>query len=161
MDAEWDLKDGGRSATYGWGQTQSEVHVYIRVPPDTPATAVHVRVTPHTLLVTLKGAAHCNQPCTTPACAVSVSTPEAALHQHAQPERSFVPGLTMASVVHTRAGREAALVQGGLSRAVSSDRSVWMVEGERKDTVHVYLEKVEQDVMWSAVIEGDVDAEAG
>lgn len=56
---------------------------------------------------------------------------------------------------------ERTVVQGGLSRAVCADGSFWMVEGERKDTVHVYLDKVEADVMWSAVIEGHEDADAG
>ena len=69
-------------------------------------------------------------------------------------------GLTT-SCVNCTGVEEKAVVQGGLSRAVCAHGSFWMVEGKRNDTVHVYMDKVEADVMWSAVIEGDVDADAG
>jgi len=52
---EWDLQDGGRCAGYAWGQSREEVHVYVTVPAGTAPANVHVRVTPNTLLVALKG----------------------------------------------------------------------------------------------------------
>ena len=49
-----------------------------------------------------------------------------------------------------------ALVEGGLFRQVSVDECTWTLEGSDNDLVHIYLEKSDSDIMWSAVIEGTI-----
>jgi len=110
-----DTTNGGRTGKYSWGQSTTEVHVYVAVPKFTKAKDVLVRITPNALLVALKG----------------------------------------------EQAESAALVDGGLFRKVSVDESTWTMEGKEQELVHVYLEKSDSDFMWSAVIDGDVDCDAG
>eukprot|EP00240_Pyramimonas_obovata_P011031 CAMPEP_0118939414 /NCGR_PEP_ID=MMETSP1169-20130426/28843_1 /TAXON_ID=36882 /ORGANISM="Pyramimonas obovata, Strain CCMP722" /LENGTH=144 /DNA_ID=CAMNT_0006883679 /DNA_START=78 /DNA_END=508 /DNA_ORIENTATION=+ len=110
-----DTTNGGRTDRYSWGQSTTEIHVYVAVPKFTKAKDVLVRITPNTLLVAMKG------------------------------ERA----------------ESDSLVEGGLFRQVSVDECTWTLEGSDNDLVHIYLEKSDSDIMWSAVIQGDVDSDAG
>lgn len=81
-------------------------------------------------------------------------------YHHLKTPFTFPPSLAfIVTVSGTPDG--AVLVEGGLSRAVKPDESTWTIEGKHKDVVHVYMEKADSDLMWSSVIEGHVDADAG
>eukprot|EP00959_Pyramimonas_sp_CCMP1952_P332335 6959001-Pyramimonas_sp.AAC.2 len=103
-----DTTNGGRTEKYSWGQSTTEVHVYVSMPKFTKPKDVLVRITPNALLVAMKG------------------------------ERA----------------ESTALVEGGLFRQVSVDECTWTLEGSDNDLLHIYLEKSDSDIMWSAVIEG-------